>query len=170
MAQNGINEAENINPQWLAIIELLNDPFDNRTIEQKCKAADVPKRTLYHWMKNSDFNQLREQMLAVVMDIEEGTVQKSMLTQVKRGNVQAMRLYYELKGKIKTKMEHTGANGGPIQAETKIVFNMAAPPPKRDDASDPDLVDITPVEDAATEATAEVMLQGVDEDEEDDDW
>ena len=109
-------------PKQVAIVKLLIDPDDKRSIEAKCAACGVPKRTFYNWRQLDAFNRYIQDKLDELMEIDEPDVYKSLKTQVKRGNVQAIRTYYEVRGKLnkRVRVEHTGDGGGPVRIASRV--------------------------------------------------
>jgi hypothetical protein len=121
-------------PKQIKMIELLIDLDDRRNKEEKCKEVGISRRTLYNWFQDANFVAYMNNRLELSTDAELVDMWRSLKSVAKRGNVQALRTYFELKGKLRNQMEVTGKDGGPIetQGNVEIVFNMPRPPGKRE--------------------------------------
>lgn len=87
--------------------ELLLNPEDRRTKTEKMKEAGVPPRTFYKWMKDERFINFVNEQLEQYTNGELSEVWKALINQCKRGNIQAIKLYFEMKElhpDIKSKM------------------------------------------------------------------
>ena len=138
-ALNGTNWVPSV--KQLAVIEMLVNPEDTRTKEQKREAAGVPKRTFYNWLKKPELVCYMNNLLHGLLKLDEIEAYRSLRQQIRRGNVQAIRTYYELIGKLgKVRLEHTGEGGGPIKTmgQQTFIFQMAEPPDKNGAALDED--------------------------------
>jgi len=81
----------------IKIVELLINPDDRRAKVDKLKEANVPKSTFYRWMQEKEFiNYIREQ-LDTITDSELPEVWKALILKCKRGDIQAIKLYFEMK-------------------------------------------------------------------------
>jgi hypothetical protein len=83
--------------------ELLLNPDDRRTKGEKMKEAGVPARTFYKWMKDKRYIDYINSLLDQYTDGELSEVWKALIMQCKRGNIQAIRTYFELKNKFPIK-------------------------------------------------------------------
>lgn len=95
--------------------ELLLNPDDRRTKGQKMQEVGVPERTFYRWMKDPRYIEYINKQLDRYTDGELVEVWKSLLNQAKRGNIQAIKLFFELKKLYVERHEHTGKDGKPIE-------------------------------------------------------
>jgi hypothetical protein len=103
------------NSRQIAIAELLANPEDRRTKGEKIKSIGLPERTFYKWMKDVRFIGYLNGLIEQYTDSELSEVWRSHMLLIKRGNVEAIKLYHQLKGnlqseaKIKAKITQPGA-------------------------------------------------------------
>lgn len=101
--------------------ELLLNPEDRRTKTEKMKEADVSRKAFYSWMKDKRFVTYLNSQLDQYTDGELSSVWRSLINQCVRGNVSAMKLFFELKElhpEIKLKreiIEHKISSGNTIE-------------------------------------------------------
>ncbi len=81
----------------VAIAEMLLNPEDRRTKKEKMEEVGVPHRTFYKWMKDKRFIDYMNSKLGQYTDGELAEVWKALIAQCKRGNIQAIKLYFEMK-------------------------------------------------------------------------
>lgn len=98
MSQNVTNSENTVIDARMAIAaELLANPDFSGTKSDIAEKAGVTSRTLYRWMRNPDFVALVNQLVAQYADAELAMVWKSLCKQIQAGNLQAIRLYFELR-------------------------------------------------------------------------
>ena len=85
------------NPKQLKIVELLINPEDRRTKTAKMEEAGVSRKTFYAWMKDERFISYMNSRLSLYTDGELSEVWKALIMQCKRGNIQAIKLFFEMK-------------------------------------------------------------------------
>jgi hypothetical protein len=81
----------------IKMVQLLNNPEDRRTKEDKCKEVGVTPKTLCEWMKNPNFIAYRNAQMDKFTDGELAEVWKAHLRQCKRGNMDAIKSFYKMK-------------------------------------------------------------------------
>lgn len=102
MKQNETKTECNIIDARMAIAaELLANPDFSGTKEEIAREAGVSRATLYRWLRNPDFVALVNQLVAQYADAELAMVWKSLCKQIQAGNLQAIRLYFELRERSK---------------------------------------------------------------------
>lgn len=102
MSQNVTNSENTVIDARMAIAaELLANPDFSGTKSDIAEKAGVTSRTLYRWLRNPDFVALVNQLVAQYADAELAMVWKSLCKQIKAGNLQAIRLYFELRERSK---------------------------------------------------------------------
>ncbi|MHB8063524.1 MAG: phBC6A51 family helix-turn-helix protein [Ruminiclostridium sp.] len=77
--------------------ELLLNPEDRRTKFDKCKEVGVTQKTLWQWMKDNRFVDYLNGQLEQYTNGELAGVWRALINQCMRGNVSAMKLFFELK-------------------------------------------------------------------------
>ena len=100
----------------LELLELAaQEPGLRRSISALCKKLALPRRTFYHWLEDPNFKQrwntLHREMIAQHLP----SVTSALIFQAQQGAISAARLIYEVAGELKTRLEVTGENGGPIE-------------------------------------------------------
>lgn len=102
MKQNETKTERNIIDARMAIAaELLANSDFSGTKEEIAREAGVSRATLYRWLRNPDFVALVNQLVAQYADAELAMVWKSLCKQIQAGNLQAIRLYFELRERSK---------------------------------------------------------------------
>ncbi len=81
----------------VAMAALLLNPEDRRTKSEKMKEVGVPHRTFYRWMNDERYIEYIKSRLDRYIDAELADVWRALLAQCKRGNVQAIKLLFEVK-------------------------------------------------------------------------
>ena len=81
----------------IKMAELLLNPEDRRTKGEKCKEVGITHKTLWKWMKDSRFIDYLNSQLDQYTNSELSEVWKALVMQCKRGNVQAIKLFFEMK-------------------------------------------------------------------------
>lgn len=85
------------NNRQIAIAELLLNPEDRRTKKDKIASIGLPERTFYKWMKDSRFLNYLNSRVDEYTNGELSDVWKALLMQCKRGNIEAIKLFFKLK-------------------------------------------------------------------------
>lgn len=81
---------------------LLADPEFTGNICDLCDTIGVARSTFYRWMSTEEFRAHVDQMIGVYTDAELSRAWKALMRLVDRGDIQAIKLFFELKGKYKT--------------------------------------------------------------------
>lgn len=77
--------------------EKLMDPSFKGTITSLCEEFSVARSTLYRWMEKSEFTSYLDKLADKYANSELGTVWKALIKQCSKGDVQAIKLYFELR-------------------------------------------------------------------------
>jgi hypothetical protein len=123
MAKNVTKSKEwSPNSKQIAMVELLINPEDKRTREQKCNEVGITPKTLWEWQKNPEFIKYKNEQIDKYTDSQLDEVWKAHFRAIKIGSVEAIKLYHQLKGNIidRNKTELTGKDGGPIETKQDI--------------------------------------------------
>lgn len=99
------------NAKQIKIAELLLNPEDRRSKTEKMKEADVSRKCFYSWMKDRRFIDYLNDQLDQYTDGELADIWRSLINQAKKGNIPAIKLYFEMKGLYVEKLEHSGETG-----------------------------------------------------------
>jgi hypothetical protein len=92
------------------IAVILADPSETRTITKLCSDEGVPRRTFYNWMGMENFVSFVNSLVDQYSDAELSKVWRSLIKKAQDGDVQAIKLYFEMKGKYREvkELKHTG--------------------------------------------------------------
>lgn len=85
------------NARQIQIAELLLNPEDRRTKKEKAASIGLPERTLYKWMKDPRFINYLNSQIDKYTDSELSEVWKALLMQCRRGNIEAIKLFFKMK-------------------------------------------------------------------------
>lgn len=98
MLQN-VTDSEHtvIDPRMAIAAELLANPDFSGTKEDIAREAGVTRQTLYRWLRNPDFVALVNSLVSQYADAELAMVWKSLCRRIQGGDMQAIRLYFELR-------------------------------------------------------------------------
>lgn len=77
--------------------EKLMDPTFKGTITALCAEFGVARSTLYRWMEKKEFTAYLEKLSDKYANSELGTVWKALIKQCEKGDIQAIKLYFELR-------------------------------------------------------------------------
>ncbi|WP_152671360.1 phBC6A51 family helix-turn-helix protein [Desulfosporosinus acididurans] len=77
--------------------ELLLDPEDRRTKKEKCAEVGITPKTLWKWMNDARYVDFVNSQLDRYTNGELAEVWRALINQCKRGNVQAIKLFFEMK-------------------------------------------------------------------------
>ena len=85
----------------LKMARMLADPDQNGSITQLCAAVGVARTTFYDWIGDDEFRGYVDSLIERYTDSELSRVWKALMRQIDKGDMQAIKLYFELKGKYK---------------------------------------------------------------------
>lgn len=112
-AKNGVKMLTKIDTsgKWPAVkgkkrklAEMLCDPDNNMTITELCNVVGVSRQTFYNWQHDANFNGYVEFLIDSFTDSELPAAWKSLIKKMKTGNVEALKLFFEMKGKYKSQV------------------------------------------------------------------
>ena len=96
--------------------EMLASPEFNGNISDLCKTIEISRTTLYDWMNDTQYVDYVTKLIDKYTDSELATVWKSLIMKCKSGDTQAIKLYFELKGRYRQNIN--------VNAEIKqVIFN-----------------------------------------------
>lgn len=85
----------------LKMAELLANPEFTGTNKDIYEAVGISHDTFYKWIKDNDVIEYTENLINKYTDGELGAIWKALIKKCKSGEIQAIKLYFELKGKYK---------------------------------------------------------------------
>lgn len=77
----------------------------------------VSRKTFYSWMKDPRYLDYVNSQLDQYTNSELADIWRALINQAKRGSLQHIKLFFEMKGMYVEKREVTGKDGGPIQTQ-----------------------------------------------------
>lgn len=80
------------------LAQLLADPTDDRTNYIKAEEAGVSLRTFYRYIKDKNFIEYVNGFVPQETDKEIAPIWRSLCSEAKKGNIQAIKLFFETKG------------------------------------------------------------------------
>lgn len=85
----------------MLMAKYLADPDFQGTITDLCAKVGVARSTFYDWIGDNDFRSYVDELIDKYTDSELSRVWKALMKLIDRGDIQAIKLYFELKGKYK---------------------------------------------------------------------
>ena len=80
----------------MKMAELLLNPEDRRTKQDKCKEVGITHKTLWKWMQDRRYVDYLNSQLDKYIKGEVAEVWRALIAQCKRGNVPAIKLFFEM--------------------------------------------------------------------------
>jgi hypothetical protein len=119
---NIINDTKSYNyqpsvPLRQFVQALLSDDVSGNKSKAE-KITGVRRQRFYQNMAKAEFRQWFNEQCDKVLLINQATVAGSLLSMATKGDVTAIRTYYELIGKLKNKLEHSGKIQGELNKGT----------------------------------------------------
>ncbi|MCI1930279.1 MAG: phBC6A51 family helix-turn-helix protein [Clostridia bacterium] len=96
-----VGTEKKINSKQKKTAEILVGDSFNTDLTNICETAGISLNTLYQWLGTEEFRKYLDCLVDKVTIGEVASVWKSLLEQCIKGNVQAIKLYFELKNKYK---------------------------------------------------------------------
>ena len=88
--------------------EMLANPEFDGNISKLCIEMGVARSTLYRWYDDSDFMSYVEWLIEKYTDSELANAWRALVKKANTGNVEALKLFFELKGKYKKEISVEG--------------------------------------------------------------
>ncbi|MBR5223254.1 MAG: hypothetical protein IKV81_03720 [Clostridia bacterium] len=90
----------NLKPKQRKVAEALVDPEDDRTVSQLCKDFNISRTTFYNWQHDSEFMGYVECLVDNYTSSMIPKAWKQIGKKVDEGNMEAIRMLLEVKGKL----------------------------------------------------------------------
>ena len=102
--KNGLNALQ------IKMAEMLADPeSEHRTITELCGAIGVDRSTYYkYWRNNPKFREYVDDLIEKYTDSATAEVWRSLIKKCVAGDLNAIKLFFELKGKYKQQVQVDG--------------------------------------------------------------
>jgi len=110
----GKAEYKNLNQKQILALSLFLDPSIH-SITELAEKADVSRVTIYNWMDDEEFAEILNKKIDQYTNSQTANVWKSLIMQALDGNVQAIKLFFEMKNKYRDRKEISGPGGEPIE-------------------------------------------------------
>ena len=98
---------EGLNKKQSTVIPYLVNP-KYKTYGEVAAKAGVSERSIYNWLNDDRFVEVLNERLEKWTDAENARIWKSLVREASDGNVQAQKLYFEMKNKYRERVEHSG--------------------------------------------------------------
>ena len=85
----------------LKMAQALANPDCQQSITDLCKEVGVARTTFYDWIGDNQFRVYVDELIERYTDSELSRVWKALMRKIDKGDMQAIKLYFELKGKYK---------------------------------------------------------------------
>ena len=90
------------------LAELLVNPDCDLTVTEICKQIKVSRQSFYNWQQEADFKGYIEFLIENFTDSELPNAWRALVKKANCGNVEALKLFFELKGKYKQEISIDG--------------------------------------------------------------
>ena len=91
-----------LKPKQRKLAEMLCNPDINDSVTAMCEKVNVSRQTFYRWLhENPDFNRYIEWLVENYTNSELANAWKALVKKANSGNVEALKLFFEMKGKYK---------------------------------------------------------------------
>lgn len=90
-----------LNRKQIKIAEMLSNPEFSGTITQLCQEVGIARSTFYDWLDKDEFREYLDNLIDKYTDSELSRVWKVLIRKIEEGDLTAIKLYFELKGKYK---------------------------------------------------------------------
>lgn len=94
-----------LNTKQIKLAETLANPEFRGNITELCSLCGVARSTFYKWMDHPAFRAYLDNLIHKYTDSELSTVWRALIKRCSTGDVQAIRLYFELRDKGKSDNE-----------------------------------------------------------------
>lgn len=90
------------------LADLLTNPDCRATITEICEKVGIARSTFYDWLTSEKFTKMLDDKINSFANSELTNVWKALIAKCKTGDVQAIKLYFEMVNKYKQKVELGG--------------------------------------------------------------
>lgn len=102
----------------MIMAKCLADPDFQGTITDLCIKVGVARSTFYDWIGDIDFRAYVDELIDKYTDSELSRVWKALMKLIDKGDIQAIKLYFELKGKYK---DTIGRNSSKMEDKSNLL-------------------------------------------------
>lgn len=90
------------------LARMMADPNDMRNVSEMCQELGISRQTYYNWIADEEFLFEVSNLVDRFTDAELGSVWKALLDKCKSGDLGAISMYFEMKGKYQKSAEVDG--------------------------------------------------------------
>ena len=95
----------NLTSKQRKLAELLANPDFTGSITELCRECGVARSTYYKWLDKPEFTQYVDSLISKFTSSELSTVWKALIRRCSIGDVQAIKLYFEMRRELSSKDE-----------------------------------------------------------------
>lgn len=96
------------NPKQVKCAEMLANPSVDLNKTEIINEVGISRDTFYTWLKKKEFTDYVASLVDKYTDSELSSVWKALIRKCESGDVSAIKLFFELKGKYKNTVDLTG--------------------------------------------------------------
>lgn len=99
-----------LSPKQVQMAEMLANPeSEYASVSEMCRKIDISRNTYYSkWLRDEAFTSYVDELIARYTDAELASVWRALIKQCIAGNVTAIKLFFELKGKYRQQIDVSG--------------------------------------------------------------
>lgn len=98
----------NVRGKKRKMAELLANPECDLSVTEMCRQIGVSRQSFYIWQQERDFKGYVEWLIENYTDSELANAWRALVKKANTGNVEALKLFFELKGKYKQEIAIDG--------------------------------------------------------------
>lgn len=103
-----MDKNKKVTAKQMQVAQMLANPDETLTKREISEACNISRATLYNWLADENFNKYLDSIIYKYTDAEVAEVWKSLCRKAKNGDVNAIKLFFEMKGKYKNQVELSG--------------------------------------------------------------
>jgi len=97
-----------LSPKQIQAAQMLANSVWSGNITELCEEIGVSCSTYYKWLDNSQFTDYVSSLIDKYADSELGSVWRALLEKIKKGDMSAIKLYFEMRVKHKQQNDDVG--------------------------------------------------------------
>lgn len=104
------NNADFLSPKQLKMAEMLANPENEcASISEMCRELGISRNTYYsRWLQDVKFTEYVDKLITRYTDAQLAEVWRALIKQCVSGNVNAIKLFFELKGRYRQQIDVSG--------------------------------------------------------------
>jgi len=97
-------------PEQIRCVQVLLNPDCDKKKCERLSEAGIPTSTFYHWMQDDNFVAYLNERVANMTDKAYSDVWKSLVQKARDGDIQAIKLFFEMRHEYIQRSENTNNN------------------------------------------------------------